>query len=146
MKRNNAVDVISGIFVIEIIVQHILQNSKLYDGSFYSKMVIFMPVFMPWFYFKAGMMYKGGMGIKTCIKYRGRKLLRPFIIWSIIPSLLVLPAYYKNNEIIAYMKICIGSLYHAHGIFNSPLWFLVSLFFCYILAEYVEQFRLKWGG
>lgn len=145
-QRNNTIDAISAIFIIEIVLQHILQNSNLYENSLYQKIVLVLPVFMPWFYFKAGLMFKKPKGLKGCIMYRSEKLLRPFVIWSIIPAMIVLPFYLINGNILQFLKACVSSLFYAHGVFNTPLWFLASLFQVYVIAEIVEYYRIRWGG
>jgi len=133
-ERNKAIDTISGFFILEIIIQHVLQNSELYEGSFFEKYIIrLLPAFMPWFYFKAGLMFKQPSNIKKNIKSRAVKLLYPFAVWSLIPCILVLPFFIYEGNMYDYIKEIVGSLYYAHGPFNTPLWFLPSFFFVYII-------------
>ena len=144
-NRNNAIDVISGVFILEIIFDHILTNAG-YNQSSYKYMMQILPAFMPWFFFKAGIMYKHAIGVRNTIRDRAQKLLYPFIIWSLIPCVIMLPLMLINKNFISYLKIVASSLYYAHGPFNTPLWFLASLFFTYIVKEYIEKYKLKSGG
>lgn len=139
-ERNRTIDAISGFFILEIIIQHILQNSGLYDGSFFEKYIIrYFPAFMPWFYFKAGLMYKQPLNFKEAIKSRAIKLLYPFIVWSIIPSVLVLPFFILDRNLSEYIREIGGSLYYAHGPFNTPLWFLPSLLLAYSIIYALKK-------
>ena len=141
--RNSFIDIVSGVFVVEIIIQHLLQNANLAEGSFYSDYVIrYLSVFMPWFYFKAGMMYDHSYGIEA-VKKRSRKLLWPFFTWSAIASIIILPMALYNNDFVWWCKKIGSALYYGQGPHNAPLWFLLSLFFVYFLI-YNKIIKSSW--
>lgn len=145
MKRNNWFDTISGLFILLIVIQHILQNCGIYDGYFFERYIVrAFPAFMPWFFYKSGLFFRY---TKTGFA-RGQvnKLLYPFLIWSFIPSLLVLPFYIVDGEIYNYFINILRSLYYAHGVFNAPLWFLPSLFFSSLTVYYFTNVRIRLGG
>lgn len=143
-QRNSMIDIISGLFIVEIVILHILQNSGLYEGSYFQKIVIrFFMVFMPWFYFKAGLMYKQTENKKNAIIRRSIKLMWPFLIWSIIGIIVMLPLYWINSDMHTYFWTIIADFYYAQGPFNTPLWFLPSLLFVYV-SFYLGVFKDTW--
>lgn len=134
--RNSFVDIVSGIFVVEIIIYHLLLRANLAEGSFYSDYVIrYLSVFMPWFYFKAGMMFNHNYGIEG-VKKRSRKLLWPFFTWSLIASIIMLPLALYKGDFVWWCKKIGNALLYGQGPHNVPLWFLLSLFLVYFLVYY----------
>ena len=145
MKRNVWFDTISGLFILLIIIQHILQNCGIYDGYFFERYIVrAFPAFMPWFFYKSGLFYRNN--IPGFSKNQVYKLLHPFFIWSLIPCLLVLPFYLMNGEMCNYFINIITSLYYAHGVFNAPLWFLPSLLISSLTVYYFTNIRIRVGG
>lgn len=145
MTRNNWFDTISGLFILLIVIQHILQNCGIYDGYFFERYIVrAFPAFMPWFFYKSGLFFRYN---KTGFaRSQVNKLLYPFLIWSFIPSLLVLPFYIVDGEIYNYFINILRSLYYAHGVFNAPLWFLPSVFFSSLTVYYFTNVRIRLGG
>lgn len=133
--RNPMMDIVSGLFILEIVVQHLLQNTNLSEGTFWSNYFEhFFLAFMPWFYFKAGYMVKNSKeGLWSNIQNRGIRLLYPYLVWSIIPSVLILPFFLIEHEVMHWINNIAYGLIYAQGAFNTPLWFLPSLFFVYCL-------------
>lgn len=145
--RNLPIDVISGFFIIEIIIQHVLQNCNLYNDSWFEKYIIgWLPIFMPWFFFKSGIMFKKPTTFNKCFSYRWSKLIYPFIIWSIVPSLLMFPLVVYREGMGQYFKNIIYSLAYAYGPYNLPLWFLITLFMSYIVINVLELRKINRGG
>lgn len=90
-NRNHIIDIVSALFVIEIVIAHLLQKTGYFENSFYKEYVIrFLGAFLPWFYFKAGLMFNYKYGTDMIWK-RCKKLLWPYMTWSILSSLLALP-------------------------------------------------------
>ena len=143
LTRNSFIDIVSGLFVVEIIIEHLLQNAEIAEGSFYSDYVVrFFSAFMPWFYFKAGMMFKE-VYWKDGILKRVKKLFYPFITWSVVGSLLIFPLALINSDIIWWGKKILSAFFYGQGAHNVPLWFLLSLFFVYIIV-YIRVIKVSW--
>ncbi len=134
-KRNHVADIASGFFVLEIVIQHLLQNTNLGSDTFWTNYIEhFFLAFMPWFFFKSGYMAKETSGpVWVKIKKRGMKLLYPYLVWSLIPAILILPLFLINHEIGHWINNIGFGLVYAQGTFNTPLWFLSSLFIVYCL-------------
>lgn len=130
-SRNKAVDVVSALFLLEIIIDHVLTNSGCNNTKF-SYVIRMFPTFMPWFFFKAGMMFKSPKGMSEQVRYRSKKLFYPFFVWSIIPCVIMLPLIVLNEGFVSYLKVIVSSLAFAYGPYNTPLLFLASLFFIYV--------------
>lgn len=145
MKRNAWFDTISGLFILLIVIQHILQNCGIYDGYFFERYLVrAFPAFMPWFFYKSGLFFR--YNISGFARSQVKKLLYPFFIWSLIPSLLVLPFYILNSGMYDFFINILRSLYYAHGVFNAPLWFLPSLLISSLTVYYLAKVKIRLGG
>ncbi|WP_066627077.1 acyltransferase family protein [Labilibacter marinus] len=143
-------DFISGVFIIQIIVMHILQFSNRYcDNSIFDFVMQISFFFMPWFYFKSGFFYTQPTKIDFYfIKSKFQKLLVPFAIFGFIGFCINLPyniltidrPFLENitSPIIGFLRE--GSV----GFGNAPLWFLLSLFIVNILYAYFDIIKAKY--
>lgn len=148
--RHHYFDLITGFFMIQIIVMHILQLAGKYDDN-----VIFSPImhlfffFMPWFYFKSGYFFKPVEKInKNYISGKFKKLLIPFISFSIIGLLITFPmeVYEAQRPIWRILLSFPFSILRdgSGGAGNLPIWFLLSLFFTIISFALLDKLNLKW--
>ena len=63
--RNGAIDSIAGVLILHMMLIHIQQfvNS---DTRFYYYQNLVLSFFMPWFFFKSGMLFKKRMSFQLC--------------------------------------------------------------------------------
>lgn len=137
-KRKDYLDNISGLFIVVMILGHIRSLSG-YDSSLVSIIELYLRIFMPWFFFKSGMFFKS-KGIKNTLLYTAKKLLFPYILFSII----AIPAViFKTNN----FSPCSFVLEQAKQFIlfgctwaNFPLWFLFSLSCVIIIFEIGQRY------
>ena len=142
-------DLISGLFMIQIIAIHVLQFSGNIDNVFYTSIMHVSFFFMPWFYFKSGYFYSP-QKIETNLYLRDKfkKLLLPFFIFAIIGFLLSFPfELIASNRPIG--RILLTPVYAIlrwgnGGDGNLPIWFLLSLFFSIIGFNVLNRYRIQW--
>ena len=58
MQRYRYIDVICGIMIVWMILGHIASACNLKESWFYITGNHLLPFFMPWFFYKSGMLYK----------------------------------------------------------------------------------------
>lgn len=147
MQRRIDIDIASGFFVLWMINIHLGDwNWCTKTGPIDSLLKYLVIPFMPWFFYKAGMLAKQ-REIKDEIKYSAKKLLWPFLCITIISHLLYcLRLYFEFNEtsLTAYIINPIAALFirgASQG--SAALWFLTSLFFVRVLycAFYKYKYR-----
>jgi len=148
-KRHEYIDLISGIFIIQIIIMHILQFAEKYQNDIFSAIMHVSFFFMPWFYFKSGFFFKSVEKIdKEYIVARSKKLLIPFISFTIIGFIITFPfeIYEAQRSVwrillsLPYSILWLGN----GGAGNLPIWFLLSLFFAFFTYIFLDKLRLKW--
>jgi len=131
LTRLEGIDAVAGIMILNMIVGHC-------HGFPFQ---IYLSFFMPWFFFKSGMFYRH-QSTKECIKKSAKKLLYPFVTFTIVGCLvhfcITLLQGDKNwvhytftpiKEIILSGTTC--------G--NQPLWFLISLFMVKVIYSFVDN-------
>lgn len=147
MQRRIDIDIASGFFVLWMINIHLGDWNWCTKTETYNTILSYFIIpFMPWFFYKAGMLAKQ-RGIKDEIKYSAKKLLWPFLCITIISHLLYcLRLYFEFNEtsFTAYIINPIAALFvrgASQG--SAALWFLTSLFFVRIIycAFYKYKYR-----
>ncbi|MCM1140164.1 MAG: acyltransferase [Muribaculum sp.] len=110
-----------------MIVGHCCQWASCFDE--YLKYSVFLSVFMPWFFFKGGMFFRA-IPFKEEVKRSGKRLLLPFIVFSILGTLILWTILLFKNEFqisafyTLFRELLIGGSVRG----NLPLWFLPSLF------------------
>ncbi len=147
-ERFNHFDIISGVFIIQIIVMHILQFAGKYHNTIFSWVMHISFFFMPWFYFKSGYFHddKVKLNIAT-LKKKSTKLLIPFAVCLFLGFLASFPFEYFISKRPLW-RVLLSPLYSvlrfgSGGIGNSPLWFLLSLYFTYFIFSLITQFKIK---
>lgn len=135
-RRIDYIDAASGFFILWMI------NLHLADWNWVTKnSQCWIPVldkiivpFMPWFFYKAGMLYKrqNAECLLAKIQYDSKKLLIPFLLYSLIGHLIYCIRLYFEfhstniNEYVIDPFVSIFIRGALNG--NFALWFLVSLF------------------
>ncbi len=132
-QRVNFFDLISGLFMIRTVWLHIAQLSGLYPNDVLDMVLRITFYAMPWFFFRSGYFFNlGDRSLKDYIAKLSRKLLLPFIIFSIIGFIIYLPFELYNNQNEAYRVFLLLPYsilrFGSGGLGNLPIWFLLSLF------------------
>ena len=134
MKRLDYLDNVAGILICYMMLMHILLWKKipLENDSLWLEPLKF---FMFWFFFKSGMFYKMRSN-KVCVIWGGKKLLYPFVIFSLLGYVIHSSSIYFSGDrnwvhyVLTPMKeFVIGGSIGG----NDVLWFLTSLFLVQVL-------------
>ncbi|MBQ0088570.1 MAG: acyltransferase [Prevotellaceae bacterium] len=135
-NRLKYLDLASGIMIVWLLLYHALYPMV---GDNISGKIPFLYFFMPWFFYKSGMMFHLSNS-KKLLKKDYSKLIRTFIIWSIIGYVVYLlwhgcKLHDLSLRIALYCPI--RSLALGGSIpLNSALWFLPVLFLVRQIANY----------
>lgn len=127
-NRDTSLDAVCGLFIIYMITRHAFQWSGCRDDYFYKDSGNWLYMFLPWFFYKSGMFHKEG-NTKVMIKHDAYKLLKPYILYTIIGSIIYFLFLYLHGRLhftelsdtirdIRIYGSCKG---------NVPLWFLPCL-------------------
>ncbi|MBQ6751457.1 MAG: acyltransferase family protein [Bacteroidaceae bacterium] len=143
-ERDYSIDVVAGILVIHMILGHCIIRAKAKDLYLYNIMN-YLYFFMPWFFFKSGMFYKSRQ-LSERLTYEGRKLGIPFLIYSIIGSIMYGVMNFLQDSFTAkqmFIKPIKELLKEGSIMGNRPLWFLFSLFAVLIIADILHEYKIK---
>lgn len=136
-------DLISGLFILQIVLMHILQWSGLWGmGTFFDYWDKAFFFFMPWFYFKAGLFLNRKRTLKEWIKCDFFRLLLPYAVFSVIGSLIWMEFDIWEGEKPLWkipLSPLAGVVVNGAPGGNMPLWFLFSLFWSRLLFRIVPE-------
>lgn len=124
-KRDASIDVVAGIMLLVMMGWHITQWCHL-DATW----IIPVSFFMPWFFFKGGMMFKPKARSKV-FSGGGIRLVKPFIVWTLAgyPLYAILLWLENDRNWTHYTILLIKQLLLSWGCScNLALWFLLVLF------------------
>jgi len=143
-KRNESLDIITGIMILWMIVYHSFQWANYYDSNVFNLLLKCFYFFMPWFYFKSGYVFNKTHTLKIVVEKGISLLLIPMIIWTLIGYALTIPELI--NDGLPIWKIIIKPAFvlfrYGDTLGNSPLWFLFSLFFVRISLKLLTNLKL----
>lgn len=142
-RRIQYLDLIGGLFILQIILMHILQWSGLWGtGTFFDYWDKAFFFYMPWFYFKAGLFLNRKRSLKDWIRKDAFRLLLPYVVFSVIGSVVWMGFDFWEGEKPLW-KIPLSPL---GGVIvdgapggNMPLWFLLSLFWSRLFFRLVPK-------
>lgn len=131
-KRIPYIDVVAGIMITWMILGHCCYFSN-YSFPFYK----FLGFYMPWFFYKSGMLFSS-KNPKLQLTKDAKKLLGYFVVFSIIGWLIWSFCCIIDGSVEP--KLCVVKsikLFLHRGCFagNGPLWFLISLFLVRLLSN-----------
>ena len=135
------VDFASGIMILWMILFHAIAHV----WSIYPCVKFpFLHFFMPWFFYKSGMFFHE-RNISDLWHKDMKKLIKPFILWSVAGALCFMVILWLNNNFT--LRNFFGSILHEAFFLgkiplNTPLWFLLTLF----LVRFVANILLKLTG
>lgn len=137
--RNSWLDCIAGLLILRMILGHYVSYVGLKDSLlFHSLDTLFF--YMPWFFFKSGMFYRGFKGWehwRTIFCKNLKALMLPYFVFSVL-GILVGIIYYQvtkdgvlqpNFSSIVSNFVGMGCYY-----WSSHLWFLLTLFVVKIIT------------
>jgi len=131
-ERNNALDICKGIGIIFVVMGHYHLNNTEYNILHKFVYIFHMPLF---FYLSAFNLKIDKINLITFIRKRIKRLIVPWVIWSIIFSLITpifFWLFYKEDILIqSIAKNIFLSLIHKGGFHNS--WFLIALFWSQLI-------------
>lgn len=137
MERNKSIDSVAGLMITYMVFTHICQHYGYEKSSVYMALEHILYFFMPWFFFKAGMFFKIGDN-KTVLKKSFDRLIRPFILYSLIGHICYCGICYLQGDFHLSTLVPYYSLLMQGSIpGNLPLWFLLTLFFSRIAFNVV---------
>ena len=130
-KRVHEIDILKGIGALLVIIGHLCDYNgvlKIYIYAFH----------MPLFFFLSGYIFKKKKDIKTSeyIKKKIKTILVPYFIFNIVS--LVISLRFGSYEFSGYKNIIKGLFYlEGYVYWNSSLWFLPVIFWCYIIMYFI---------
>lgn len=145
-SRDTSLDAVCGLFIIWMIIGHAFQWSGTTDDSFYvyGNDVLFM--FMPWFFYKSGMYYKQQANTKAAIIKWSKKLLIPYIVYTIIGELALWTMLYQQGTLNwrnIVLDPIIGIAFEGSAGGNLALWFLLTLFLVKSIVALADKYKIK---
>lgn len=112
-----------------MITGHIINSCGLIESRFYVLGNHTLPFFMPWFFFKSGMLYKGKVDFSTLLMRGGVRLFVPYSVFCIGSFILFDLGSLSNNGFGGCLKSFFYQLYYTGApSHNVALWFLLTLF------------------
>lgn len=145
MNRVKWIDNLSGLLIINMIFFCHVRGAavKINDGDILWHIQYFLIFFMPWFFFKSGMLHKNRT-VNEEIKYEFNKLIIPWIKYSLIALIiqLLLNLIIKRNFNDTYDIITNQSIYLLKNgciYWNIALWFLLDLFIVKIIYNIISK-------
>jgi len=142
--RIQHIDFAAGIMIIWMIIYHALGCTGVYNklgGELTNPCVLFpyLSFFMPWFFYKSGQFFRKRPW-KEQLNKDARKLLRTFVIWSVIGYVMFLAFGMLQHTLTlrsATYSIVRGLFLTGKVPINEPLWFLLTLFGVRLMANII---------
>ena len=136
-KRIPYIDVAAGILILWMIFQHAVQSAWLIGSSSPGEMYAWNPnvwfpylnFFMPWFFYKSGAFFQK-RSIKDLLVKDYRKLMRTFLIWSLVGYMFYLLLGVYDHTLTLHDALYTPTrrfFFYGFIAINSPLWFLITL-------------------
>ena len=88
-ERTQFYDLAGGILILWIMAFHAMNNCKVFGEADARVVLPFLTFSMPWFFYKSGLFFKV-MPLREGVAKDVRKLLIPFLKWSLIGYILYL--------------------------------------------------------
>lgn len=144
-KRLIYLDIASGILSIWVMIFHALYPMY---GTNELDVVPWLYFFMPWFFYKAGMMFHS-RDMKQEISNGWTKLIKTFIVWSIIGWLAHIGWHWFAGDLslrVAFYIPIRSLIFRAEVPINGALWFLPILFIVRIIGNWYlnKKYKIKW--
>ena len=145
MQRNHAFDLLCGICILRMLMNHITSFCGLSGESWWTQTYYWTFFFICFFFFKAGYFNKttGGDSRAFCVK-KARQLLVPYVSWGLIGCTVYFTmmgfAMLRYSHPIEELEW--NHLWETGGFWgNRPVWFLLSFFVSYIFMHFLGKVR-----
>ena len=147
-NRNHAFDLLCGICIIRMVMNHAISMCGLrnynFGGFCWYDLMGWTFFFMSFFFFKAGYFNKTTAAHSgRYVVDRTKRLLVPYISWSIIGFIVffgmiaMYPHIYNADTMPSFHWSHLYETSHSYG--NGPLWFLMSFYVAYICIHFIEK-------
>lgn len=139
------IDIASGIMTIWVMVFHALYPMY---GTEELKVIPWLYFFMPWFFYKAGMMFRP-KEMTLEISNGWRKLIITFLLWSLIGWVAYIGWHWFIGDLsyrIAFYSPIRSLILNAAVPLNGALWFLPILFIVRVISNFFfnKAIRAEW--
>lgn len=145
-KQNRAqfYDLAGGILILWIMTFHAINTCKVFGEVDARVALPFLTFSMPWFFYKSGKFFKV-MPLGDGVAKDVRKLLIPFLKWSMIGYILYLLLLAVKGSFT--WHDCVADpletlVTYGYIPLDVPAWFVLSLFFVRVIARYLFQWRI----
>lgn len=137
--REDYLDSLTGVFILFMVIHHWQSETQLLS-QIYHILLPFFFFFMAFFFYKSGLVFNLHRDCIEVIKSSSKRLLIPFIIYSVIGySVWGVQLLMENNLHLNYLYSWISELLMNGALFsNGPLWYLFSLFVIRVLFSFVS--------
>lgn len=135
--RIDYLDEVCGLLIIYMILTHIQICADVFVEP--QEMCV-LSFFMPWFFFKSGMFYKGKTFRSTLSGWK--KLIIPYVVYSFIGHIIYCTRIYLEGDQnwIHYVLSPIKQILMCGSLLgNTPLWFLLSLFMVQLIYSVIHN-------
>lgn len=133
-KRDESLDAVCGLMIVYMIYGHICLWSGIQQIEWFPRLLYF---FMPWFFFKSGLFFKP-RALREELVGGARRLLLPYVAFSLLGQLVfyVKWLWEGNTPWQNFILVPLRTLLHEGAVMgNSPLWFLLTLFFVRVIFD-----------
>lgn len=141
-NRETFLDSVCAIMIIYMIYGHICLWCGIKQFEIFQRILFF---FMPWFFFKSGMFFRKESLKKNILKGFNR-LVVPYMLFSIIGQIVFWIMWLIDGTNLGYNYIMspLRTLFHEGAVVgNSPLWFLLTLFFVRIIFSVIFNQKIN---
>lgn len=138
MERNKAIDSVAGIMITYMVFTHVCQHLGYEHSAIYMTLEHIFYFFMPWFFFKAGIFFKIEDN-KIILKKSFNRLICPFILYSLIGHICYCGICYLQGNFHLSLLVPYSLLLQESIPGNLPLWFLLTLFICRIIFNFLVK-------
>lgn len=143
-KRNATSDIILGFCILYMIYGHISFITCLLGNFLLEWPGYILFCYMPWFFFKSGIHYKGTTPLQT-IRKGVRRLLVPYMVFTLVGCLVTALSYFKNGNF-NFTSMLKNTVLHilqqesADG--NIAMWFLLVLFIVNVMLSFSHIYKI----
>lgn len=146
-KRCTYLDTVGGIMIIHMMyIVHAARITNIFP-QFVDFLMSLLTCFLPWFFFKSGMFYKGKGSFGQLLSKRARTLLIPFAAFSFIGWFLIyfMGGIFLIGESVRDLLTNSIKIFIWEGAFNGnfALWFLLSLFIVNVIYRLLRMMKLN---
>lgn len=140
-ERNLTFDIAKGIGIVMMVMNHSLLSTDIGIYNFINSF------YMPLFFLISGYFFKSGVPWKCYIKEKAKRLLFPYLLWSVFHLLIWLVMGKLGIELrMTRFQAIVGVIWNNNVYFPiaGALWFLTALFGVSVLCKFLIEKKLMW--